>query len=103
MVQDYESSCDPAQLETELTRLFEYIANEPDANCTDIMDSAQQLYKPFGRSPAVSDAVVKEKPSKSRQIRKSTKIKQCIDENVTSMHCFLWCAGRDSNPRPSDS
>lgn len=45
LVREYESRYDAAQLEGELTRYFEYIANDPDANYADAMDTAQQLMR----------------------------------------------------------
>lgn len=45
LVREYESRYDAAQLEKELTRYFEYIANDPEANYADAMDTAQQLMR----------------------------------------------------------
>lgn len=45
LVREYESGYDASQLKGELTRLFDYIANDPEANYTDAMDTAQRLMR----------------------------------------------------------
>lgn len=45
LVREYESGYDVSQLKGELTRLFDYIANDPEANYTDAMDTAQRLMR----------------------------------------------------------
>lgn len=45
LVREYESGYDASQLKGELTRLFDYIANGPESNYTDAMDTAQRLMR----------------------------------------------------------